>query len=630
MTVDLILPLSGAPPTLRPEPSPVPPSTNAAATTATEAAPPSATQTPPSLQAIVAADFSITAPGSAAIDGRTISLATEAAAISQRDLAALMADLVQTLQNAEVPTAVRTAIDQVLASRLPLDAQPTVADIKAALTQSGLLTSAQSGSTPLPSATTPAAASSLSAGGSLKGALIDLQQALGTWLESAAPSPTPLSASAAASAASPAAPLENAVTPQVTNAAPVPRLAGAPASLVPNTTQPLVGSPPPAGVSPSAATTDATAVPSPSSFNTAPAVVASPTGTSAVPVAAPPAVATIQQNSAPVQQTANPSSVGIQAVAAELPAAIALAATPVAEASTIPAATAQAGAASRVPAQPTKPSIDAMSASNPVADTVAADIAVLAQKMSSAASAIVDLKQAVTVFEQLFKAWFDNSQGESSPAESPSSVVDGITRLDSPSAMPRVASPATSPSPSDRGGPASAPPSMPAVMSPSGEPVAAINRLMRETNAALTHQNLLGIASLPAEPPGAARTDGQVSQWMFEIPFATPQGCAVAQFKISREGTKGKKSKQAPVWRAHFSLDVEPMGPVHAQIALSGERTWISLWAEREESATRLRDHEALLTKSLIDSELIAEIAIHAGVPRQTAPVAGRFLDHQS
>ena len=117
---------------------------------------------------------------------------------------------------------------------------------------------------------------------------------------------------------------------------------------------------------------------------------------------------------------------------------------------------------------------------------------------------------------------------------------------------------------------------------------------------------------------------------MFEIPFVTPQGCAVAQFKISREGAKGKKGKQAPVWRAHFSLDVEPMGPVHAQIALSGERTWISLWAEREESFARLRDQEALLTKSLIDSEVIAEIAIHAGVPRQTAPVAGRFLDHRS
>jgi hypothetical protein len=612
MTVDLILPLSGAPPTLRPEPAPVPPSTNAAATTATEAAPPSATQTPPSLQAIVAADFSITAPGSAAIDGRTISLATEAAAISQRDLAALMADLVQTLQNATLPASVRTAIDQVLASRLPLDAQPTVADIKAALTQSGLLTSAQPGATPLPSATTPAAASSLSAGGSLKGALVDLQQTLGTWIESAPPSPTPLSAPAAASAASPAAPLENAVTPQVTNAIPVPRLAGVPESLVPNAAQPPAGSPPPAGAS-SSATINATAVLSPPTPNAASVAVALPIGTSVIPVVVPPIAATIQQNSALAQQTASPSSAGIQAVAAELPAAIALATTPVAEASTITAATAQAGAASRVPAQPTKPSIDAMSASNPVADTVAADIAVLAQQLSSVAPAIVDLKQAVTVFEQLFKTWFDTTQAQSSPADSPSMAADGITRSDSPAAMPRAASPAASPPPSDRGGATAGQPSIPVPMPPSGEPVAAINRLMRETNAALAHQNLLGIASLPADQAGAARADGQVSQW-----------------KISREGTKGKKSKQAPVWRAHFSLDVEPMGPVHAQIALSGERTWISLWAEREESATRLRDHEALLTKSLIDSDLIAEIAIHAGVPRQTAPVAGRFLDHQS
>ena len=88
---------------------------------------------------------------------------------------------------------------------------------------------------------------------------------------------------------------------------------------------------------------------------------------------------------------------------------------------------------------------------------------------------------------------------------------------------------------------------------------------------------------------------------MFEIPFATPQGSAVAQFKVSRDGAKGGKGQQAPVWRANFSLDVEPMGPVHAQIILAGERSWVSLWAERDESVARLRGQEAQLTKALKD-----------------------------
>lgn len=153
---------------------------------------------------------------------------------------------------------------------------------------------------------------------------------------------------------------------------------------------------------------------------------------------------------------------------------------------------------------------------------------------------------------------------------------------------------------------------------------------MRETSAALAHQELLQIASLPTAMQGPAHSDGQNPHWMFEIPFATPQGSAIAQFKISRDGAKGSKGGQAPAWRARFSLDVEPMGPVHAQIVLAGDRTWVSLWAEREESVARLRQHEALLTTSLKDSNFIAEIVFHAGAPRQPATTAGYFLDHAS
>jgi hypothetical protein len=156
------------------------------------------------------------------------------------------------------------------------------------------------------------------------------------------------------------------------------------------------------------------------------------------------------------------------------------------------------------------------------------------------------------------------------------------------------------------------------------------NQLTRETTAALAHQELLGIASLPSSTPGVAPSNGQAAEWMFEIPFATPQGSAVAQFKISRDGAQASNGRLVPVWRANFSLDVEPMGPVHAQIALSGERSWVSLWAERESSVTQLRGQQPLLTKALQDSDFVAEIAIHVGAPHQPAPSNGQFLDRQS
>ncbi len=69
----------------------------------------------------------------------------------------------------------------------------------------------------------------------------------------------------------------------------------------------------------------------------------------------------------------------------------------------------------------------------------------------------------------------------------------------------------------------------------------------------------------------AARLDLAAPRWNFEIPFATPQGTAMAQFEISRDGGGNEVEAAKRVWRARFSLDVEPAGPVHALISLSGD-----------------------------------------------------------
>ena len=117
---------------------------------------------------------------------------------------------------------------------------------------------------------------------------------------------------------------------------------------------------------------------------------------------------------------------------------------------------------------------------------------------------------------------------------------------------------------------------------------------------------------------------------MFEIPFATAQGSAIAQFEISRDGGGGADAPSGPVWRARFSLDVEPMGPVHAQVALMGTRAWVTLWAEREASVQTLRAQEGLLSQALTDSDLVAEVAFCLGAPRRRAAASGQFLDSAS
>jgi hypothetical protein len=126
------------------------------------------------------------------------------------------------------------------------------------------------------------------------------------------------------------------------------------------------------------------------------------------------------------------------------------------------------------------------------------------------------------------------------------------------------------------------------------------------------------------------RVDRAGPRWNFEIPFATPRGTAMAQFEISREGGGGNGTEAAKrVWRARFSLDVEPAGPVHALVSLSGDRTTVRMWAERPATAAQLRAGAAQLSQALRKAELQpGDIVIRDGAPLQTAAAAaGHFLD---
>lgn len=156
-------------------------------------------------------------------------------------------------------------------------------------------------------------------------------------------------------------------------------------------------------------------------------------------------------------------------------------------------------------------------------------------------------------------------------------------------------------------------------------------QLLDQTDGALARQTLLQVASLPDRPEFAGANQSTQPRWSFEIPFATPQGTAVAQFEISRDG--GKESEEASsssrVWRARFTLDVEPTGPVHALVSLIGDKTAVRMWAERPETAARLRANADALGQALRQAELEpGDILVGEGAPPRPAALrAGHFLD---
>jgi Flagellar hook-length control protein FliK len=188
---------------------------------------------------------------------------------------------------------------------------------------------------------------------------------------------------------------------------------------------------------------------------------------------------------------------------------------------------------------------------------------------------------------------------------------------------------AAEPAPPFRGAVPSPQPVVAPSLAPDTPPASMGHQLLEQTDAALARQTLLQVASLPDRVELGGSNQTTQPRWSFEIPFATPQGTAVAQFEISRDGGNDVEAA-APtrVWRARFTLDVEPAGPVHALVSLIGDKTAVRMWAERSETAAQLRAGADALSQALREAELEpGDILIGEGAPPQPKPRAGRFLD---
>jgi hypothetical protein len=259
-----------------------------------------------------------------------------------------------------------------------------------------------------------------------------------------------------------------------------------------------------------------------------------------------------------------------------------------------------------------------------------------------------DIKAALIVLRSVLKTWLATDAGVghigSSPAAATPNPAAAKTAppLDLHLPLPNgadagkaAADPrAATPPPPYRGAPTAAQPAAAPSITPDMTPHDIGKVLLNETDAALARQTLLQAASLPNQPgvdPRLDPTNGP--RWNFEVPFMTPQGWAVAQFEIARDGRNAPAEGLKPMWRARFSLDVEPIGPVHAQIALIGQRAAVTLWAERPDTSARLRDNAPALADALRQAELEAgDVLVRAGMPPRPAEkvASGRFLDRAS
>jgi Flagellar hook-length control protein FliK len=545
----------------------------ATADTVTLAPDAAASLVPQTTSTAVAANIQLTPQ-----EALAVSAAAQSAATQQTGLATLFANLGVAAGLGNLPPQVQQAVAQALAQQTNLDQNLTGADIKQAFQNSGLLLEAQlaSGSV-LSSGTLP----------DLKAALIVLRQVLTTSLNSATATPS-------------------AVTPPG-----------------PTATQGAAATP---------SSTAATVNVQPGATPAATAVQIAPQPTVAV---APGVVSAI------VAQQVAALSVAVAPVATPAAIVIGQGLQPIVQASsqpvTITLVPETAGAA--LPAPATLPA-SAVAAPQVLLQDAAPQVFNAVSQIISPAATPPDAAARAAASSVALNLLQEALQAGPLAGVNPSRVMfdDGAML----SLLPAVAGARTArvndadiartnvPPPPIRGALPAAQPVMPATLVSNSPADTAMHHLLADTDGAIARQTLLQVASLPGQSaPTTARLDPTAPRWNFEIPFATAQGTAMAQFEISRDGGGHAVDAAKRVWRARFTLDIEPAGPVHALVSLIGDKTSVRMWAERPATAMQLRAGAAQLSQALSRAELQpGDIVIREGAPVQTASApAGHFLD---
>jgi hypothetical protein len=235
--------------------------------------------------------------------------------------------------------------------------------------------------------------------------------------------------------------------------------------------------------------------------------------------------------------------------------------------------------------------------------------------------AATDLKAALLVARVALARW-----AETAPTQT-AAPHPAAPATPEPAARPAALAPA----PPYRHGPTAGQTAAQASLAADAAPVTVARRLLHETEAAIARQELLQAASLPEPAPPGVRRSETPGHWLFEIPYVSPQGQGVAQFEVERDGAGGGASPAAEkTWRARFSIDLAPLGPLHAQLAVTGYRAGVTLWAEDPETAAQLREWQDLLAQALESADYLPDVAVMTGAPPAASVAAGAFVDRSS
>lgn len=123
----------------------------------------------------------------------------------------------------------------------------------------------------------------------------------------------------------------------------------------------------------------------------------------------------------------------------------------------------------------------------------------------------------------------------------------------------------------------------------------ALSEIVIEVRAALSQIETNQLLSLRAEQPN-------IHQFLVDLPFSNNK--QIDSFELLFEHQNENLTKSVKQWKVVVRFDLDPLGPMFAQVQLKDNRISTNIFAESQPTAKLINEHLHVLQKSLADAGL--------------------------
>ncbi|MCB1760780.1 MAG: flagellar hook-length control protein FliK [Gammaproteobacteria bacterium] len=144
------------------------------------------------------------------------------------------------------------------------------------------------------------------------------------------------------------------------------------------------------------------------------------------------------------------------------------------------------------------------------------------------------------------------------------------------------------------------------------ERLSLLTELIAQTEGSLARVVLNQLASLPQEEPNK-------QLWQLDIPLSQAKGEETVRLQIERESTTDRQEGAADRWSVKLDFDIEPIGPVRAQLTLVGEEISSRFTAGLAATADKIEKSIHLLEHALLRAgfKVVTLSAAHGEIEQQ-------------